>query len=53
MGVWAGRQGSGKWGDTALGWGELLGSARDLALAVEKQYKSRSDSAGIAFGRRS
>ena len=32
---------------------ELLGSARDLALAVEKQHKSQSDSAGIAFGRRS
>lgn len=53
MGVWAGRQGSGKRGDTALGLGELLGSAWDLALAVEKQHKSRSDSAGIAFGRRS
>lgn len=45
MGVWAGRQGSREAGDTALGLGELLGSARDLALAVEKQHKSRSDSA--------
>lgn len=42
-----GRRGAQRWE------GELLGSGRDLALEVEKQHKSGSDSAVIAFGRRS